>query len=87
MIDPPRNVDVLDYMAISHLNTWEDALNVPGEHPVQNGINQHHNNGQDEGVLVPLFGTLADVGPLDADALLFVLGKLLTAEAESHARQ
>lgn len=53
--------------------TWEDALYVPGEYPVQQGIDEHHDDGQQEGVLLSLLWALVQVVPLDANALLLVL--------------
>ena len=67
--------------------TWEDVLDVAGERPVQQRVQQHHEDGDQEAVARPLFRTLCYVGPLDAQALLLVLGEVLAAVAEGHARQ
>lgn len=66
------------------MNTWKDILNVPGEHPVQNSIEEHHDDGHDEGVAFSLFWILVDVVPLNTDALHLVLGKVLAAIAKGH---
>lgn len=67
--------------------TWEDALYVPGEDPVQQGIDEHHDDGQQEGVAIPLRRALVQVVPLDANALLLVLWEVFAAVAKGHARQ
>lgn len=67
--------------------TWEDALYVPGEDPIQQGVEKHHDDGQQQGVATPLFRTLAQVMPLDSDTLLLVLGEVFAAVAKGHARQ
>ncbi len=64
-----------------------DVLDVPGEHPVNERIQQHHEDGDDEGVAVVLLRTDPDVAPLNADALLFITGEILTAVSERHTRQ
>lgn len=69
------------------MNTWKDILNVPGEHPVEGSIKEHHEDGHDEGVAFSLFRTLVDVVPVNADALLLELGKVLTAIAKGHTWQ
>lgn len=67
--------------------TWKDILDVPGEQPVNNSVDEHHEDGHDEGVAVSLFWTHVDVVPLDSDALLLVLGKGLAAVAEGNTGQ
>lgn len=67
--------------------TWKDILNVPGEHPVNSSVDEHHKDGHDEGVAVSLFWTQVDVVPLDSNALLLVLGKGLAPVAESNTGQ
>lgn len=54
--------------------TWENVLDVPGEHPVQDGVSEHHDDGQGEGVGLALLRTPVHVGPLNPDALLLVFG-------------
>ena len=70
-----------------YLYTWKDVLDVPGEHPVKRSIKEHHDDGHDEGVAVSLLRALVDVVPLNTDALLLVLGKVLAAVAEGHTGQ
>ncbi len=71
----------------SDCRTRIHALDVPGEYPVNEGVEQHHEDGDDEGVAVVLLRTDPDVAPLNADALLFILGEILTAVSERHTRQ
>lgn len=73
--------------ALTTVHTWEDVLDVPGEQPVKGGVEQHHDDGDDEGVPLALLRALEDVGPLDPDALLLVLRKVLAAVPERHAGQ
>lgn len=67
--------------------TWEDVLDVPGERPVQGGVDEHHDDGQGEGVALVLLRTPVHVGPLNPNALLLVFGKVFAAVAESHTRE
>lgn len=66
------------------MSTWKDILDVPGEKAVNCSINEHHDDGHYEGVVISLFWTAVDVVPLNADALHLVLGKVLTAVAKGH---
>lgn len=65
--------------------TWKDTLNVPCEDPVQQGVDEHHDNGQQEGVGIALLWALVQVVPLDANALLLVLGEVFATVAKGHA--
>lgn len=67
--------------------TWKDVLDVPGEHPVQHSVEEHHDDGHSEGVGFSIRWTLVDVVPLNTDALLLVLGKGFAAVAEGHTGQ
>lgn len=64
--------------------TWEDVLNVPGEYPVDQRVEQHHEDGNDEGIAVVLLRTHPDVAPLNSDALLFIPGEILTTVSKGH---
>lgn len=66
--------------------TWKDVLNVPGQYPVNESVEQHHEDGNDEGVAVVLLRTDPDVAPLNPDALLFVTGEILTAVSKCNTR-
>lgn len=66
------------------MNTWKDIFDVPGEHPVKSSIKEHNDDGHDEAVAFSIFWTLFDVVPLNTDALLLILGKVVTAIAKGH---
>lgn len=79
-------------MLLSHDNksvsaTWEDVFDVPGEGPVQSGVEEHHDDGQRESVGLAFLWTLVHVVPLNPDALLLIFGKVLAAVAKGHARE
>lgn len=67
--------------------TWEYILDIPGQHPVDEGIDKHHDDGNHETVTLVLLRALTDVAPLNAHALLLVAGEVLTAKTEGHTGQ
>ena len=69
------------------MSTWKHILDVPSEKPVQEGVDQHHEDGHVEAVALSVLRAPAHVAPLDPDALLLVLGEVLTAVPEGHAGQ
>ena len=77
----------LSYKERSTVSTWEDVLNVTGECPVKQCVKHHHEDGHPEAVTHPLLWAVGHVVPLDAHALLLVLGKVLAAVAKGHTRQ
>lgn len=83
--DPNGSVIVEPFS--SRTPTGEDRLDVPGHHHVEEGVKVHHDDGGGQAEVVLLHGAVEQVVPLDADALLFEQGKVLTAKAKGHRGQ
>lgn len=67
--------------------TWEDSLDVPRHHPIEEGVKQHHGDRGGKVEAIFLQGALKEVVPLHPNALLLEKGKVLTAKPKGHRRQ
>ncbi len=66
--------------------SWKDGLDVPGEDPVEDGVNEEHTDAAGQGVLVSgtHLRTRPDVVPLRTHSVLLEVGEISAAESESN---
>lgn len=67
--------------------TRKHCFDVPGNNGVNEGIHIKHHDRNCEAVGVSFHRADVDVAPLDAQTLLFILRKILTAKAKGHRGQ
>lgn len=68
-------------------HTRKNCFDVPGCDGIDEGVHIKHDYRGSEVVRVSLHRAGAEVVPLNAHALLFILREILTAEAKGHRRQ